>query len=177
MLTATICAPASASQGKIGSGGPGSTSGHIGHLERLLAASRARLATASVSTPGMTSMPFRWEIDDLFRRQWALEADLRLAKRAIQRGDNLGWLLPVIAGGAALLSIIGAKVFQQHRATEEVEGRMEIYDRLIEAGYSAEDAGRLAFGDGDGIGGVMTKLIILSAIGAGVFVLFKLGPK
>ncbi len=149
----------------------------VGHLGRLLAASRARLFMVSVRIPSGKHLVFRQYLHNLMARQKAIEKDLIRVTGGSLDG-TLGWIVPVAIVGGSILSLVGAKVFQQHRETKEVESRMEIYDKLIGAGYTAEDAGRLAFGDeGSGIGGVLNKLIVLTAIGAGVLVFLKWRPK
>lgn len=143
-------------------------------LKRVLQDSRVALVRASVFAPGMRSLPFRTRYKALVRMQTQLEGALQdsllqEAHRAA-RGEEVGWIPQVIAGGAAILSVFGLQVYKQRQETKEVENRMELYERLMLEGRSAEEAGRMAFGEDGGIGGTLNKLIILAAIGAGALI-------
>ena len=143
----------------------------IPHLEDLLSRSRERIYAAAVHFPGMRSMPFRDTVHALMENQVQLEGRLSSIGRQPQ---NLGlWPAIVIAGGS-LLTVLGAWVYKQDRETKEITTRMELYDRLILEGHTTDEASRMAFGDGGGIGDVLNKLIILGAIGAGLLVYLKM---
>lgn len=142
-------------------------------LGQLLTASRARLTMAAVGVPGRRSMPFRVDLDRLFQRQIYLERDLEQLRRALGQAQ-FGFAFWAVGVGAAALAALGAMIFKQHRATEEVETRMEIYNNLVRAGIDPDEASRRAFGDGGGLGGIMDKLLILGALATGLVLYLKL---
>lgn len=122
----------------------------------------------------MRSLPFRTTVFRLHERQKKLEADVARAESQAQTDELGGWWIPIIAGGAAILSALGLSVYKQREETKEIKSRMELYERLILEGHTTQEASRIAFGEGGGVGDALTKVIIIAAIGAGVLIFMKM---
>lgn len=146
--------------------------GQIEGIGQLLAVSAARLSTAAVSVPGMRSMPFRYQVNRLLQTQRKLEDDYRRLKRE-QEAQLQGLFLPIVIAGSAIFSL-GAWAWKQHRETAEVESRQELFDQLVRDGMDAEKAAQVAFGGGGGISDILSKLMLLGALGLGAFILVKM---
>ena len=141
----------------------------------LLAASRATLTRVGIYIPGYEKpLPFRLDLRTLWAKQLELEADVgrRIAEqRASQFG---GFFIPVIIGAGVLVSGFGAWIYKHYSNTKRVELRTEIYDQMIDDGLSPDDAADAIYGSGSEIGSVMNKLIVITIIGAGALLLYKL---
>ena len=81
----------------------------------------------------------------LAQKQERLEQKARMA-RPLQGPNELGWIMPVIYGGMALLGI-GGYVFKHHEETSLERYKLESIDKCIEeninAGMQREEASRI----------------------------------
>lgn len=146
-------------------------SSQVREIGDLLSLSRRNLESAAVKVPGLPAMPFKADLNKLWYRQLAYEHDLEMIRQAQEQAD-LGWILPVAIGAASLLSIFGLNVWKQREESQELKDRMEWYNKLIEDGYSPEEASRIISGGG-GFSEILDKIIMLSAIAGGIYLLVK----
>lgn len=143
----------------------------VAAIGELIAASAVQLSTASVSVPGMRSMPFRFDVDELLREQRELE---RAYDAFIHQPQPMGALfLPILAAGSVVASLT-AWAWKHHEETSRVEARTELYRELVEEqGMDAEKAAQIAFGTGGGITDIMNKLLLLGGLGIVAYFLLR----
>ena len=147
------------------------TTKEVGQIGELIAASAAQLSTASVSVPGMRSMPFRFDVQELLREQRELE---RAYHHFIHQPQPLGWLVPVIVGASTVVGSLWAWAWKHHEETARVEATTELYRDLVEnQGMSADQAARIAFGQGGGITDILSKLLLLGGLGIAAYFLLR----
>lgn len=143
----------------------------VGQIGELIAASAVQLSTASVSVPGMRSMPFRFDVQELLREQRELE---RAYHHFIHQPQPMGALfLPILIAGSAVASL-AAWAWKHHEETSRVEARTELYRELVEEqGMDAEQAARIAFGQDGGITDILNKLLLLGGLGIVAYFLLR----
>jgi hypothetical protein len=78
-----------------------------------------------------------------------------------------------IVGGAAAISAIGGWVYKHYSDTKRLEARMTIYDQMIADGISPEVAANRVYGGGSEIGGIINKVLMITLIGGGVYLVAK----
>lgn len=146
----------------------------VGYLIDLLAASSAAIARSEINIPGYERpLPFRLELRTLWAKQKSLEADLR-RRIAEREGPGQLGLLWLIVGAGAVVTGIGGWIYKHYSDTKRVEMRTEVYQRMIDDGLSPEKAAGAVYGSGSEVGSILNKLILLSVLGAGAYVLLKL---
>jgi len=143
----------------------------VGQIGELIAASAAQLSTASVSVPGMRSMPFRFDVQKLLKDQRELE---RAYHHFIHQPQPLGAIfIPILIAGSAVASL-AAWAWKHHEETSRVEARTELYRDLVEnQGMDTDKAARLAFGQGGGVSEILNKLILLGGLGLMAYFLLR----
>lgn len=144
-------------------------------LEALLVDARDHLDNAEIHIRSIAkknmeiARALNAEITRLRYQQRILER-----RSGIQVDANLGWIVPVIIGGSALVTTIGAWVWKQHKETEEIEKKADLFEQLTEQGVDPQEAAQAVLGGKSGVADVMSKAVLLAAIIAGVFVFSKL---
>lgn len=197
----------------------------VEQIGELLSASAAKLSTAAVSVPGMRSVPFRFEVNQLLKQQAELEQAYDRLKAQIRagnvgqvprprwgyrynveqynaglsppgacpippRGEGVregtrqyyqpgrspaqmeGFFIPILIGGS-LLTALGTWAWKHHEQTAEVENRVKVYEDLVASGMDEEEAARLAFGGGSDVSAILSKVLLLSAVGIGVYIMLR----
>ena len=142
----------------------------LGFLHNMLAQSSAMIARVGVRIPGSdVPAPVMLDLRTLRDNQARLERQLS----SVRAQDNsLGWLL--LATGAVLgVSAIGGWVYKHFTDAKKLETQTGIYQDLRNEGTDSERAAEIVFGGGVDFSALMNKLIILSLIGAGVYLVAK----
>jgi len=144
----------------------------IGYLHKMLAASSAMITRTSMKVPGVdVPVPVQYDLRALRANQARLEKQLDLAVR--RDANGLGSL--VLIGGAVLgVSAIGGWIYKHFTDAKRLETQTDIYQDLRAEGTDSERAAQIVFGGGTDFSAIMNKLIILSLIGAGVYLVVKL---
>lgn len=152
----------------------------LGTLFNLLAASDAMIEQSAIRIPGYEApLPFRIELTTLRHKQRLLRQRLLEIQRGRQRPGNLGIPIPlVVGGGAALvlgLSAVGGWIYSHFTDAKALDAQTEVYQNIRAEGTDSRTAAEIVFGGGgtDWVA-VINKLILLSVVGAGVFLLVKL---
>lgn len=150
----------------------------FGNLFNLLMASEAMIERSSVRIPGYEApQPFRIELNTLrYRQQFLRDSLLELQRRQPPSDGNLGIAPLVIAAGAGAilgLSAIGGWIYSHFTDAKKIDAQTRVYQDLREDGTDSRNAAQLVFGQGTDWGVVMGKLVTLSIIGAGLFLVVK----
>ena len=128
-------------------------------------------ASAAVVIPGFGRyVPFSYDLKKLQRNQAALQNALN---RSRAESQNLGGFL-IITGAVLGISAIGGWVYKHFTAAKKLDTQVEVYKGLKDDGTDAERAAQLAFGVGTDWTKMTRNLIILAAIGAGLYLFIKL---
>lgn len=128
-------------------------------------------ARAAVVIPGFGRyVPFSYNLTKLERNQAALQNAL---DRSRGQSQNLGFPL-LIVGGVVAVSAIGGWVYKHFVNSKKLDTQVEVYRGLKADGTDAERAAQLAFGVGTDWTKMTRNLIILAAIGAGLYLFVKL---
>ncbi len=142
-------------------------------LQGILDATGATImkARAAVVIPGFgRSVPFSYDLRKLERNQRALQSAL---DRSRGQSQNLGIVL-LVAGGVVAVSAIGGWIYKHFTDAKKLDTQVEVYQGLKDDGTDAERAAQLAFGVGTDWTKMTRNLIILAAIGAGLYLFIKL---
>lgn len=144
----------------------------IGYLHNMLAASSAMITRAEMRIPGFRApVPVQYDLRALRANQARLEKQLDLA---VQREVNGLGSLALIGGAVLGVSAIGGWIYKHFTDAKRLETQTDIYQDLRAEGTDSERAAELVFGGGTDFSALMNKLIILSLIGAGVYLVVKL---
>jgi len=148
----------------------------IGNLFNVLAASDAMIQQSAMRIPGYDApLPFRFELRTLRQRQQFLRQRL-LDFQGRQSSVNLGVAPLIIAAGAGAvlgLSAIGGWIYSHFTEAKILDEQTKIYQDMRAEGTDARRAADIVFGAGTDWGAVMRNLVILSIVGAGIFLLVK----
>lgn len=151
----------------------------IESLFNLLMASEAMIERSSVRIPGYeVPQPFRIELNTLrYRQQFLRDALVEFQRRqAASSPGNLGIAPLIVAAGAGAilgLSAIGGWIYSHFTDAKKIDAQTRVYQDLRDDGTDSRDAARLVFSQGTDWGVVMGKLVTLSIIGAGLFLVVK----
>jgi hypothetical protein len=89
---------------------------------------------------------------------------------------NLGGFPLVVAAGAGAvlgLSAIGGWIYSHFTDAKKMDAQTKIYQDIRAEGADSQRAAEIVFGGGTDWGAVMRNLVILSIVGAGVFLFAK----
>lgn len=152
---------------------------NIGNLFNLLMASEAMIQRSGVRIPGYEApLPFRIELNTLRHRQEFLKRRLLEIQRrqSAQSPGNLGVAPLVIAAGAGAvlgLSAIGGWIYSHFTDAKKIDAQTKVYQDLRAEGTDSRSAAQIVFGGSTDWGSVMSKVVLLSVIGAGIFLVAK----
>lgn len=152
---------------------------NIGTLFNALMASEAMIERSAARIPGYEApLPFRIELNTLRYRQRLLKERLLEIQRrqSAESPGNLGVAPLVIAAGAGAvlgLSAIGGWIYSHFTDAKKIDAQTKVYQDLRADGTDPRNAAQIVFGGSTDWGSVMNKVVILSVIGAGVFLLAK----
>lgn len=149
----------------------------VGTLFETLMLSEALIERSAMRIPGYEApVPFRIELNTLRRRQELLKHRLLEIQRRAESPGNLGVAPLVIAAGAGAvlgLSAIGGWIYSHFVDAKQIDAQTRVYQDLRAEGTDSRDAADLVFGGGTDWGSVMRNVVILSVIGAGIFLVAK----
>lgn len=145
----------------------------VDRLQAVLDATGATIAKAraAVVIPGFgRHAPFTYDLRILQRNQAVLQNMLNGNRNQSQ---NLGIVL-LVAGGVVAVSAIGGWIYKHFTDAKKLETQVSVYQGLKDDGTDAERAAQLAFGSGTDWTRMTRNLVILAAIGAGLYLFVKL---
>ncbi len=152
----------------------------IGNLFNALMASEAMIERSAIRIPGYAApQPFLIELNTLRNRQALLKRRLVefQGRQSAQAPGNLGIVPIVIAAGAGALlglSAIGGWIYSHFTDAKKIDAQTQVYQDLRADGTDSRNAAQIVFGGSTDWGSVMTKLVAISAIGAGIFLVAKI---
>lgn len=152
---------------------------NIGNLFEVLMASEALIQRSAVRIIGREApLPFRVELNTLRRKQYLLKQKLLEIQRwqSAQSPGNLGVVPLVIAAGAGAvlgISAIGGWIYAHFTDAKKIDAQTQVYQDLRDDGTDARNAANIVFGGSTDWGSVMKNVVLVSVIGAGIFVFAK----
>lgn len=148
---------------------------NLGFLHNLLAASDAMIARAEARIPGFDApVPFQYELRTLRANQAQLERRLESARQQeLQTAGNLGFPTLIVGGAILGISAVGGWIYKHFTDAKKLETQTGIYQDLRSEGTDSERAAQIVFGGGTDFGALMNKIILLSLIGAGLYLVMK----
>ncbi len=152
---------------------------NLGALDRVLLETGALIQRTGARIPGFEApVPFMLELNTLPRKQAILESTLRAyrQRRANPAVTGLGIAPLVVAGAGALvlgLSSVGAWIYSHFTDAKALDAQTKVYADMRADGTDPKSAARIVFGGNTDWGEVMSKMVLLSIIGAGVFLVIK----
>ncbi len=153
---------------------------NIGNLFNALMASEAIIEQSAARIPGYEApQPFLVELNALRYRQGLLKRRLVDFQRwqSAQSPGNLGIVPVVIAAGAGALlglSAIGGWIYAHFTDAKKIDAQTQVYQDLRADGTDSRNAAQIVFGGSTDWGSVMNSLVIVSVIGAGIFLVAKI---
>ncbi len=148
----------------------------FGTLNTVLQRSSAIIAQASMKVPGIDApVPFKYEFRTLRANQARLERELQAARaRHQQQGPgNLGFPVLIVGGAVLGVTAVGGWIYKHFTDAKKLETQTGIYDQLRQEGATSERAASIVFGSGADFNKIMKYLLIMTIIGAGVFMVAK----
>jgi len=148
----------------------------LGTLNTLLQRSSALIAQSAMRVPGIDApVPFKYEFRTLRANQERLERELQaaIARHRQQGPGNLGFPVLLVGGAVLGVSAIGGWIYKHFTDAKKLETQTSIYDQLRQEGATSERAAEIVFGGGADFNKIMKYLLIMSVIGAGVFLVSK----
>lgn len=149
----------------------------IGALFNLLAASEVMIQQSAIRIPGYEApLPFRYELRTLRHNQRLLRERLLEIQRRHQSSGSLGIAPLVIAAGAGTilgLSAIGGWIYSHFTKSKALDAQTQVYTSLRDEGTDARRAAEIVFGGATDWGAVIRNLVLLSIVGAGIFLIVK----
>ena len=148
----------------------------FGALNTVLQRSAAIIARAEMRVPGIdVPVPFKYEWRTLRANQTRLERELRVAtERHRQQGPgSLGFPVLIVGGAVLGVTAVGGWIYKHFTDAKKLETQSGIYDQLRQEGATSERAASIVFGNGADFNKIMKYLLIITIIGAGVYLVSK----
>ncbi len=146
-------------------------------VEGILADARASIERTVYAFRSPPAVPLMYQsyldakIAELRERQAALEG---MYNQALLNPTGGFLIVGLVAGAASLIGIIGSWALKQRAEARTVEEQTAAYREMIAQGMDPKRAAELAYGTGGGIGGIMNKALLITAIIAGVVIFVKI---
>ena len=149
---------------------------NIGYLQNVLAASAAMIQRAHARIPGFDApVPFQYELRTLRANQGQLERMLQTANgQPLQGVGNLGFPVLIVGGAILGMSAIGGYIYKHFTDAKRLDAQTSIYNDIRREGGDSERAASIVFGGGTDWASIMNKVIIITVIGAGIYLFVKL---
>ncbi len=144
----------------------------LGNISNVLKHSEEQIQRVALKIPG-SDMPalVAIRLNALKERQLRLEREVELIQQ--QNAAPLGFPFVIAAGAVLGISAVGGWVYKHFTDAKKLETQTSVYQDLRKDGTDPERAAAIVFGSATDFGDIMNKLIIISLIGAGVYVIAK----
>lgn len=147
------------------------------NVDAILADAEASIARTerALRTPPALPLLYRnileAKVVELRQEQARLEA---MYSRSTDSEVGIALITGAIIAGGALISLIGAWALKHRSEAQATEKQTEAYKRMLEQGMDPRRAAELAYGTGGGISDVIGKILVITAIIAGVVIFVKM---